>query len=235
MAKPMTTPNPFDQVAHAAFEALRSTVQQASRTADGLQQEAHDFVERGTEQLGRAVTPFVENPVLNSVTQLPMLRWFAAALGQVDVDKVNQDVQRLRQQHPQKTRAELSQQLIQEATLKAAGIGLATNILPPVAALLFAVDIAALSSLQAEMIFRIAAIYDLPLKDDARRGEVLTIYGLSFGGTSLIKTGLSVTELIPGVGAVIGASSDAALLFTLGQAVARFYETKFRRAAGSER
>jgi uncharacterized protein (DUF697 family) len=231
----MTAPNPFEQVAHAAFEAFRSTTQQASKAADDLQEEAHNFVERGTEQLGRAVTPLVENPVLNSVTQLPMLRWFAAALGQVDVEKVNRDVEQLRQQYPQKTRAELSQQLIQEATLKAAGIGLATNILPPVAAVLFAVDIAALSSLQAEMIFRIAAIYDLPLKDEARRGEVLTIYGLSFGGTSLIKTGLSVTELIPGVGAVIGASSDAALLFTLGQAVARFYETKFRRTAGSGR
>lgn len=230
----MTTPNPFEQVAQAAFEALRATAQQASKTADDLQQEAHNFVERGTEQLGRAVTPFVENPILNSVTQLPMLRWFASALGQVDVDKVNLDIQHLRQKYPQKTRSELSQQLIQEATLKAAGIGLATNILPPVAAILFAVDIAALSSLQAEMIFRIAAIYDLPLKDDARRGEVLTIYGLSFGGTSLIKTGLSVAELIPGVGAVIGASSDAALLFTLGQAVARFYETKFRRTTESE-
>jgi uncharacterized protein (DUF697 family) len=231
----MTTPNPFEQVAHAAFEAFRSTAQQASKAADDLQEEAHNFVERGTEQLGRAVTPLVENPILNSVTQLPMLRWFAAALGQVDVEKVNRDVEQLRQQYPQKTRAELSQQLIQEATLKAAGIGLATNILPPVAAILFAVDIAALSSLQAEMIFRIAAIYDLPLKDEARRGEVLTIYGLSFGGTSLIKTGLSVAELIPGVGAVVGASSDAALLFALGQAVARFYETKFRRTAGSGR
>jgi uncharacterized protein (DUF697 family) len=147
---------------------------------------------------------------------------------------VNQDVQKLRQQYPQKTRSELSQKLIQEATLKAAGIGLVTNILPPVAAVLFAVDIAAVSSLQAEMIFRIAAIYDLPLQDAARRGEVLTIYGLSFGGTSLIKTGLSVTELIPGVGAAIGASSDAALLFTLGQAVTRFYETKFRRTTGSQ-
>jgi uncharacterized protein (DUF697 family) len=231
----MTTPNPFEQVAHAAFEAFRSTAQQASKAADDLQEEAHNFVERGTEQLGRSVTPLVENPILNSVTQLPMLRWFAAALGQVDVEKVNHDVEQLRQQYPQKTRAELSQQLIQEATLKAAGIGLATNILPPVAAILFAVDIAALSSLQAEMIFRIAAIYDLPLKDEARRGEVLTIYGLSFGGTSLIKTGLSVAELIPGVGAVVGASSDAALLFALGQAVARFYETKFRRTAGSGR
>jgi uncharacterized protein (DUF697 family) len=96
---------------------------------------------------------------------------------------------------------------------------------------LFAVDIAVLSSLQAEMIYRIAAIYDLPLKDATRRGEVLAIYALSFGGTSVIKTGLSVVELIPGVGAVIGASSDAALLFTLGQAVARFYETKYRRTA----
>jgi uncharacterized protein (DUF697 family) len=231
----MTAPNPFDQAAHAAFEAVRTTVQQASKTADDFQRDAHDFVERGTEQLGHAVTPLIDNPVLNSVTQLPMLRWFAAALGKVDIEKVNQDVQQLRQQHVQKTRAELAQQLIQEATLKAAGVGLATNILPPVAAVLFAVDIAALSSLQAEMIYRIAAVYDLPLSDPTRRGEVLTIYGLSFGGTSLIKTGLSVAELIPGIGAVIGASSDAALLFGLGQAVARFYETKYRRAAGVEK
>jgi uncharacterized protein (DUF697 family) len=228
----MTAPNPFEQAAHAAIEALRSAVQQTAKTADDIQQNAHRFVEKSTEQLGQAVTPFAENPMLKTVTQLPMLRWFAAALGQVDIEKVTQDVQRLRQQHVQKTRAELTQQLIQEATLKAAGLGLVTNILPPVAAVLFAVDIAAIASLQAEMIYRIAAIYELPLNDATRRGEVLAIYGLSFGGTSLIKTGLSVTELIPGVGAVIGASSDAALLFTLGQAVSRFYETKYRRTAG---
>jgi uncharacterized protein (DUF697 family) len=228
----MTAPNPFEQAAHAAIEALRSAVQQTAKTADDIQQNAHRFVEKSTEQLGQAVTPFAENPMLKTVTQLPMLRWFAAALGQVDIEKVTQDVQLLRQQHVQKTRAELTQQLIQEATLKAAGLGLVTNILPPVAAVLFAVDIAAIASLQAEMIYRIAAIYELPLNDATRRGEVLAIYGLSFGGTSLIKTGLSVTELIPGVGAVIGASSDAALLFTLGQAVSRFYETKYRRTAG---
>jgi uncharacterized protein (DUF697 family) len=225
----MPASNPFDQFTHAAAEMARSTVQQVEQTAEGFQRDAHNFVERGTEQLGRAVTPLVESPVLNTVTQLPMLRWFAAALGQVDLAQVNQDIQQLRQKYPQKTRTELAQQLIQETTLKAAGIGLVTNILPPVAAMLFAVDIAALSALQAEMIYRIAAIYDLPLQDPTRRGEVLTIYGLSLGGTSVLKMGLSLPELIPGVGAVIGASSDAALLFTLGQAVARFYETKYRR------
>jgi uncharacterized protein (DUF697 family) len=230
----MTAPNPFEQFAAAAMGTVRTAVQQAAKTADNLQQDAHNFVERNTEQLGRAVMPFVENPILNSVTQLPMLRWFAAALGQVNVAKVDRDVQQLRAQHAQKTRAELTQQLIQETTLKAAGVGLFTNILPPVAAVLFAVDIAAISSLQAEMIYRIAAIYDLPLNDPTRRGEVLAIYGLSLGGTSLLKTGLSLPELIPGVGAAIGASADAALLFTLGQAVARFYETKYRRAVGTD-
>lgn len=225
----MPDSTPFDQFTHAAVAMIRSAVQQVEQTAEGLQQDAYNFVELSTEQLGRAVIPFVENPVLNSVTQLPVVRRFAAALGQVDIAKVNQDIQLLRRQHAQKTRAELAQQLIQETTLKAAALGLATNILPPIAVMLFAVDIAILSSLQAEMIYRIAAVYDLPLQDPTRRGEVLAIYGLSFGGTSFLKVGLSVPELIPGVGAVIGASSDAALLFTLGQAVARFYETKYRR------
>jgi uncharacterized protein (DUF697 family) len=226
----MTTPNPLDQFAQLAIQSARSAAQQITKTADALQNNAHLFTEQTTETLGRVVTPFVDHPVLNSVTRLPMLRWFAAALGQVDAAKVQQEIQSLRQQHVQKTRAELAQQVIQDATLKAAGVGLATNILPPVAAALFAIDIAVLASLQAEMIYRIAAIYDLPLNDPTRRGEVLAMYGLSLGGTSFLKTGLALPELIPFVGAVVGASSDAALLFALGQAVARFYETKYSRA-----
>jgi uncharacterized protein (DUF697 family) len=158
-----------------------------------------------------------------------MLRWFMAALGQVDIARVEQDVQNLRQQNPQKTRAELTQQIIQNSTLKAAGVGLITNIIPPVALSLMALDFAALSALQAEMLYRVAAIYELPLNEPARRGEVLTIYGLSVGGTGVLKAGLSIPEMIPVLGAVIGASSDAAILFTLGQIAARFYERKYSR------
>jgi uncharacterized protein (DUF697 family) len=58
---------------------------------------------------------------------------------------------------------------------------------------------------------------------------VLTIYGLSVGGTGVLKAGLSIPEMIPVLGAVIGASSDAAILFALGQVATRFYERKYTR------
>jgi len=225
----MTSPNPLEQLTRAAFDAFRTTAQQAAKTVDDLQNDAHQFVEQSTETIGKVVTPIAENPFLNSVTKLPMLRWFMAALGQVDIARVERDVQTLRQQNPQKTRAELTQQIIQDSTLKAAGVGLITNIIPPVALSLMALDFAALSALQAEMLYRIAAIYELPLNEPARRGEVLTIYGLSVGGTGVLKAGLSIPEMIPVLGAVIGASSDAAILFTLGQVAARFYERKYTR------
>jgi uncharacterized protein (DUF697 family) len=225
----MTSPNPLEQLTRAAFDAFRTTAQQVAKTVDDLQNDAHQFVEQSTENIGKVVTPIAENPFLNSVTKLPMLRWFMAALGQVDIARVEQDVQNLRQQNPQKTRAELTQQIIQDSTLKAAGVGLITNIIPPVALSLMALDFAALSALQAEMLYRVAAIYELPLNEPARRGEVLTIYGLSVGGTGVLKAGLSIPEMIPVLGAVIGASSDAAILFTLGQIAARFYERKYSR------
>jgi uncharacterized protein (DUF697 family) len=225
----MSSPNPFEQFTRAAFETVRTTAQQAAKTVDELEDNVHDFFTQGTETIGNVVTPIAENPVLRSVTQLPMLRWFMAALGQVDIAKVQQDIQTLRQQNPQQTRAELTQHIIRDTTLKAAGVGLATNIIPPIALSFMAIDYAALSALQAEMLYRIAAIYDLPLNEPARRGEVLTIYGIAAGGTGVIKAGLSIPEMIPILGAVIGASSDAAIVFSLGQVTARFYERKFTR------
>jgi uncharacterized protein (DUF697 family) len=60
---------------------------------------------------------------------------------------------------------------------------------------------------------------------------VLAIFGLSVGGSGTLKAGLSFVELLPVVGAVVGASSDAALLYSLGYVARQFYETK-RKSAG---
>lgn len=101
-----------------------------------------------------------------------------------------------------------------------------TNIIPPVAIALLAIDLAATTKLQSEMIYRIAYAYGFPLDNPARRGEVLTIFGLSLGGSGLLKTGFSFAEIIPGVGAVVGASSNLVLLYGLGYAARRFYQAK---------
>jgi uncharacterized protein (DUF697 family) len=76
------------------------------------------------------------------------------------------------------------------------------------------------------MVYRIAGAYGFSLKDPARRGEALGIFGLSVGGSGTLKVGLGLVELLPGVGAVVGASSNAALLYSLGYAACRFYEAK---------
>ena len=59
--------------------------------------------------------------------------------------------------------------IIVDTTIKAGGIGLATNIIPPVALGLFAVDLAAIASLQSEMLYRIAGVYGFEATDPARK------------------------------------------------------------------
>lgn len=187
---------------------------------------AQQFVEQGTETVGKAVTPIAENPLIKYAAKLPGINWLLAALGQVDIEQVNKEVEKLRQEYPLETPEQLTHRIIVDTALKAGGIGLLTNFIPPLALTLFAVDLAAVSALQAEMIYRIAATYGFSLQEPARRGEVLAIFGLSVGGSGALKLGLGLVELLPGVGAVVGASSNTALLYSLGYVAKQFYEAK---------
>ena len=187
---------------------------------------AQRFVEHGTETIGEFVTPFAENPLIKYATKVPGINWFLAALGQVDIDKAENEVDKLRQEYPLETPEQLAHRIMVDTSLKAGGVGLLTNFVPPLALTLFAVDIAAVTALQAEMIYRIAAVYGFSLKKPARRGEVLAIFGLSMGGSGVLKGGLSFVELIPVIGAVVGASSNATLIYSLGYIACRFYEAK---------
>jgi uncharacterized protein (DUF697 family) len=192
-------------------------------------------IERSTETIGAIVTPIAENPMIKFATRVPGISWLMAALGQVDTAKVQREVEELRQTYPSETAEQLAQRVILETAWTAAGIGLVTNFLPPLALMLFAVDLGAIAALQAELIYRIAAIYGFPPHEPTRRGEVLALWGLSAGGSGVLKAGLSFVELLPGVGAVVGITSDAALLYGLGNLAARFYETKQPGASAIEK
>ena len=182
--------------------------------------------ERRTEQLGAFVTPIAEHPLVQSSTKIPGLQWLLAALGQVNSEKVEQEVMALRQQYPLETQSQLAQRVIGETAMKAGVIGLMTNFIPPLALTLLAADLTATTALQAEMIYRIAAIYGFSVHEPSRRGEVLALFFLASGSANFLKSGLSLFELIPIVGAVIGTTSNASLLYTVGQGACYFYETK---------
>lgn len=217
----MTSPqkSPFEQI-----NELLTTA--ASLAGDAILPAVHEVVERGTETVGRIVTPFAEHPVTQFATRVPGLNWFMAALGQVNVEKVEQDVAELRLKYPTESTAELAQRIIADTAFKAAGAGLVTNIVPPLAITLLAIDIAAVTALQAAMVYRIAAVYGFSVTDPTRRGEVLALWGLSMGGSGALKTGLSLVEAIPFIGAGVGVASNAALLYSLGHVTQQFYETK---------
>ncbi|WNZ24324.1 EcsC family protein [Leptolyngbya sp. NK1-12] len=216
----MSTPNnPIDQF----NQMLTAVTTTAETTIMPLLQE---MLEQGTETVGRIVTPIAENPVVQFATRVPGVNWLMAALGQVNVEKVEREVAALRQQYPLETSGEIAQRIIADTAMKAAGAGLVTNVIPPAAISLLALDIAAVTALQADMVYRIAAVYGFSLHEPTRRGEVLAIWGLSTGGSGVLKTGLSLVEAIPLVGAGIGIASNAVLIYSLGQIAYRFYEAK---------
>lgn len=215
------------QTATKIMETMVATVDDlAAATGNTVIAPLQPFLEPATETAGRLVAPITNLPFIEYATALPGVKWLLAAVGQVNVEKVRLDVDELRQQYPQDSKRQLAQRVMADATVQAAGIGLITNFVSPVALVLTLVDIGAVAALQASMLYRIAAIYGYSPEDDARRGEVLAIWFVSSGGSSVLKSGLSAVETIPGVGAAIGVAADASLLYSVGYLACRYYETK---------
>ncbi len=223
----------FQRMVDDFIESMRAASTNLTQAVDNLAPTLQQSLEQGATTLGQTVTPIVDSPLIKGIAKIPGLSWLGAALGQVNIANVEQSIAQLQLKHPTDSSDQLAQRIIQDATWRAAGIGLATNIIPPVALAFVVADLAAVSALQAEMVYRIAAIYGSNLHDPTRRGEVLALYLLAMGGGGLFKAGMSIPELIPGIGAILGASTDAALLFGLGQSANLYYAIQRDRVSAS--
>lgn len=213
----------FNQTVKPTFEQASKA---AAETTELAADSAHSALSETTESVGQLLNPLAENPAIDYVAKIPGLSWLTSALGRVNRVKAQADVDALKAKYPTESAEALAHRIIVDSTFKAGGIGLATNIIPPIALGLFAIDLAAVATLQSEMLYRIAASYDFDVTDPARKGEALTIFALSLGASTAVKTGLSVVELIPFVGAAVGASSNAGLLYSFGMAASQFYQRK---------
>jgi uncharacterized protein (DUF697 family) len=165
--------------------------------------------------------------ILSQVTEFisgaPILR---KVVDQVDLVKVQDSVKKLNQKYPNESPRQLAHRVMVEKAIYAGSTGLVTSLVPGAAAALFIVELTATSALQAEMVYQIAAAYGLDIRDPARKGEVLTVFGLALGGNRAIKVGLELLQNAPVAGAVIGASTNAVMLYTVGYAACRYYEAK---------
>lgn len=183
-------------------------------------------IEYTTHTAGQVMTLFGKVPFVRRFAGVLKLDWLVTLTDQVDVVKAVAAVRELEEQYPNETPKQISHRIMVRKALLAGGIGLASSVLPGVATALLAVDLAATTALQTEMVYQIAAAYGMDLSDAKRKGEVLGVFGLALGGRNALRAGLGFLRNVPLAGMLIGAGTNATMLYTLGYAACRFYEAK---------
>ena len=225
------TPSVLESFANSVGGAVGTAVGVGSASVEVAVKQTHKLIEQATHTVGEVVTHLGDNWLIRKLAGVLNLNWLIGVSDKVDLAKAEAEVKQLQQQHPQESPSQIAHRIMLDKATKAGGIGLATSILPGEALALFAVDLAATTQLQSEMLYQIASVYGLDLKDPARKGEVLAIFGLAFGGSRLLKAaGLGLLRNVPFAGAVIGASSNATMIYSLGYAACRFYEAKLNES-----
>ena len=183
-------------------------------------------ISTATSTTGQAINAIGSSFVVKKVAQTFKADWLLQILDQIDASKAEAEVKRLQQKYPNNSANQIAQKIIKQKALISGATGFATSIVPGAAAIFFAGDLIATTTLQAEMVYQIASAYGMDLQDSTRKGEVAAVFGLAFGGKMAIKAGLGMLRNIPIAGSVIAVSSNAVMLYTLGQASCAFYEAK---------
>lgn len=218
-----------ENIANQGKAFVEETIKISSASAKPLLQ----WMEERTRETGKILTaigdiPLFKNPIVQRFAGVLRLEWLLGLTNQVDLAKAKAEVERLQKKYPHEPPREIAHRLMVKKAVAASGIGFASSILPGFATALLALDLAANITLQTEMVYEIAAAYGLNLTDTARKGEVVAIFGLALGGSNAIRAGLGFMRNIPLAGAMIGAGTNATMLYSLGYAACRFYEAKLQ-------
>ena len=151
-------------------ETLGQAVGAIAQLPEVALQQVHNWLSPATAKAGEAIEWVGNNWFVRRISRFLNLNWLIGATDSVDLAKAEAAVKKLQQEHPEESPEQIAHRIMVEKATRAGGIGLATSFLPGVALALLAVDLAATTQLQAEMVHQIAAAYGLSLKDPSRKG-----------------------------------------------------------------
>ncbi|MEH2202195.1 EcsC family protein [Nostoc sp.] len=209
----------------------KAVLDTAIEVGEATGKQTHKFIEETTKTSGQVVDRLSENWLIRKLSGVLNLNWLIADNNLVDLEKAEAEVNKLKQNYPNELPSQIAHRIMMEKATQAGTVGLATSLLPGIAIALLAIDLTATTKLQSEMLYQIASVYGLDLKDPARKGEILAIFGLALGGGRLLKAaGLGLLRNVPLAGAAIAASSNATMIYSLGYAACRFYEAKLNES-----
>jgi uncharacterized protein (DUF697 family) len=214
-------------ISNTASQTSKVVVEKALGVGGAIANTASQTSEIVIKKASDVVTPVVDatGKTIQTAREFST-EWLVRFIDNVDIEKAETLVRKLQQKYPDEKPNEIAHRLMIDKALLAAGAGLVSKLIPGTALALAGLDLAATTALSAELIYQVAAAYGLDLESSDRKGEILTIFSLSLSGGLAIDAGVTLLGNIPVAGAVIGASSNAAMLYALGYAACRFYEAK---------
>lgn len=173
------------------------------------------------------ISDFISNnPLLKSLIQTINVDKILEIIEKVDLDKVETEVKQLKTQYPHESSSQISHRIMGAKVLVLGSCEIASKLIPERLAPLMGADFSNNTTLEFEMIYQIAYAYDLDLHDPIRKDEALAIFSLALGSNQALKLGLGLLEdVVPLAGTIISVSTNAAILYALGYAACRFYES----------
>ena len=122
--------------------------------------------------------------------------------------------------------------LVMDRTVKLAQSGLVGNLVPLVGGL-FSLSAEQTAQSQVELAAELAILYGRTIEQDELRQEVLAILTSVVAGKALVHAGAEVLGRIPVAGAVVSASSSAAMTYAIGQATMQYHRALAAGLGGS--
>jgi hypothetical protein len=165
------------------------------------------------------------NPLLKSLIKTINVDKILEIIEKVDLDKVETEVKQLKTQYPHESSSQISHRIMGAKALDLGSSEIASKLVSERLATLMGADFSNNTTLEFEMIYQIAYAYDLDLYDPIRKDEALAIFSLALGSNQALKLGLGLLEDVPLAGTIISVSTNAAILYALGYAACRFYES----------
>ncbi|MCT7956476.1 30S ribosomal protein S2 [Laspinema palackyanum] len=152
----------------------------------------------------------------------------------VDFEQARNHVAELQTKYPNHTRDEIANILIKETVFKVAGISYIEDLAPEdiqdeIKTAISSVakcDLKTITQECAEMVFKIAGIYDFDLNSPIRQFEALAAFGIAWLGKRAINAGIGWLDVDFFDEINIRAVSQALMIFTVGNAARLFYKAK---------
>jgi hypothetical protein len=109
-----------------------------------------DGISTATSGTGYAINEISNSLLMKKIAQTFKADWLLQILDQVDVNNAEAEVKRLQQKYPNDSPNQIAQRIIKQKAVFAGATGFATSIIPGAAAVFFAGDLIATTSLQLD-------------------------------------------------------------------------------------